>query len=261
MNKKKMGKRITENRKKKQLTQQDLASKLDVTDRTIINWENGKCFPDYTLLLPLCEELDISINELLTGEDDKEQKTNATTELILNYLDRNRNENLNEYKKYGKILLIGGIFLMIIGVQIPTYLYYAEVFLDSTKAMYPVIGLIFAFIGFKFINKKHCFKKRFTLNTIFLISCIMFLAISDIIFVKFYNRIPRYCVDKISNNKSSGIIYLETPFYDAYACYDQKPNHQYTIVPVSIERYNNKDVDYLIDKYCSHINYKDGENQ
>jgi len=260
MNKKKIGKRITENRKKKQLTQQELANKLDVTNRTIINWENGKYFPDYTLLLPLCEALDVSVNELLTGEEDKEPKANATTELILNYLDRNRNENLSEYKKYGKILLIGGIFLMIIGVQIPTYLYYAEVFLDSTKAMYPVIGLIFAFIGFKFINKKYHFKKRFTLNTIFLISCIIFLVISDIIFVKFYNRIPRYYVDKISNGKSVGILYLETPFYDAYECYDQKPNRQFTIVPVSIKNYSNKDADYLIGKYCSHLNYEVGDN-
>ena len=259
MNKKKIGKRINENRKKKQLTQQELANKLDVTSRTIINWENGKCFPDYALLLPLCEELDITINELLTGEEVQEQKANATTELILNYLDRNRYENLNEYKKYGKILLIGGIFLMIIGVQIPTFIYYAEVFLDSTIAMYPVIGLIFAFIGFKFINKKHHFKKRITLNTIFLISCIMFLAISDIIFVKFYNRIPRYYVNKISNGKSIGILYLETPFYDVYQCYDKKISSQYTIVPVSIKRYNDKDVDYLIDKYCSHINYTDGD--
>ena len=260
MNKTKIGKRIAENRKKNQLTQQELANKLDVTNRTIINWENGKCFPDYSLLLPLCETLDVSINKLLTGEEVKEQKANATTELILNYLDRNRNENLNEYKKYGKILLIGGIFLMIIGVQIPTYLYYAEMFLDSTKAMYPVIGLIFAFIGFKFINKKYRFKKRFILNTIFLISCIMFLVISDIIFVKFYNRIPRYYVDKISNGKSSGILYLETPFYDAYQCYDKKISSKYTIVPVSVKRYDDKDADYLIDKYCTYRNYKDGEN-
>lgn len=260
MNQKKIGKRISEKRKLKKLTQQDLANKLNVTNRTIINWENGKCYPDYALLLPLCEELDISINELLTGEEVKEQKTNATTELILNYLDRNRNENLNEYKKYGKILLIGGIFLMIIGIQIPTYLYDANVFLDSTKAMYPVIGLIFSFVGFKFINKKNRFKKRFTLNTMFLISCIMFLVISDIIFVKFYNRIPRYYIDKISNGESSGIIYLETLFYDAYTCYDQKPNHQFTIIPVSLKKYNNKDADYLIDKYCSHINYKAGDN-
>ena len=79
MNKKKIGKRITENRKKKQLTQQELANKLDVTNRTIINWENGKYFPDYALLLPLCEALDVSVNVLLTGEEDKEQKENWKT--------------------------------------------------------------------------------------------------------------------------------------------------------------------------------------
>ena len=88
----------------------------------------------------------------------------------------------------------------------------------------------------------------------------MFLVISDIIFIKFYNRIPRYYVDKISNGKSVGILYLETPFYDAYECYDQKPSCQFTIVPASIKNYSNKDTDYLIDKYCSHLNYEAGDN-
>ena len=230
MNKKKIGKRITENRKKKQLTQQELANKLDVTNRTIINWENGKYFPDYTLLLPLCEALDVSVNELLTGEEDKEPKANATTELILNYLDRNRNENLNEYKKYGKILLIGGLIL---------------------KAMYPVVGLIFAFIGFKFINRKHYFKKRFTLNTIFLISCVVFLVVADIISIKFYSRMPRYYTNKIG---IEGIIYLETPFYDTYKCEGRK----YNIIPLSKKHYTDDDAVYLKDKYCSHTNFKTG---
>ncbi|MBE6141211.1 MAG: helix-turn-helix domain-containing protein [Firmicutes bacterium] len=254
MNQKKIGKRISEKRKLKKLTQQELANKLNITNRTIINWENGKCYPDYALLLPLCEELDISINELLTGEEVKEQKANATTELILDYLDRNRNENLNEYKKYGKILLIGGIFLMIIGVQIPLDLFEGRMFLDSVTAMYPVIGLIFAFIGFKFINKKHHFKKRIILNSIFLISCIIFLIISDIISITFYNRIPRYYTNDVTNEGSEGIIYLETPFYDAYACYDWN----FKIIPLSIKRYDNNDADYLRDKYCNHINYENG---
>lgn len=254
MNQKKIGKRISEKRKIKNLTQQELANKLNITNRTIINWENGKCYPDYALLIPLCEELDISINELLTGEEVKDQKANATTELILDYLDRNRNENLNEYKKYGKILLIGGIFLMIIGVQIPLDLFEGRMFFDSVTAMYPVIGLIFAFIGFKFINKKHHFKKRFILNAIFLIICIIFLIISDIISIKFYSRIPRYYTTEITNDGSEGIIYLETPFYDAYSC----EGWQFYIIPLSKKHYTRDDAVYLRDKYCSHINYKNG---
>ena len=251
MNKKKIGKRIADHRKKKELTQQELANKLNITNRTIINWENGKCYPGYALLFPLCEALDVSINELLTGVEDKEQKANATTELILDYLDRNRNENLSEYKKYGKILLIGGLILMLIGVQIPVQIYDAKIFLDSTKAMYPVVGLIFAFIGFKFINRKHYFKKRFTLNTIFLISCVVFLVVADIISIKFYSRMPRYYTNKIG---IEGIIYLETPFYDTYKCEGRK----YNIIPVSKKHYTDDDAVYLKDKYCSHTNFKTG---
>lgn len=255
MNKKKIGKRITENRKKKQLTQQDLANKLDVTNRTIINWENGKYFPDYTLLLPLCEALDVSVNELLTGEEDKEPKANATTELILDYLDRNRNENLNEYKKYGKILLIGGIILMLIGVQIPRTFCRGVLFMYATEGMYPIIGFIFSFVGVKFITKKLQFKKRFIYNFLYFVAGILFLVIADFISVEFYNRVPRYYVNNITNYEKSKLFdYYETLFYDVYTC-----NHNnYEIIPLSIKHYEEQDFDYLINKYCD--NNIGGEN-
>ena len=256
MNKKKIGKRIVEYRKKKQLTQQDLANKLDVTNRTIINWENGKYFPDYALLLPLCEALDVSINELLTGEEDKEQKANATTELILNYLDRNRNENLNEYKKYGKILLIGGLILMLIGVQIPRTFVRGVLFIYAIEAMYPVIGFIFSFVGFKFITKRLQFKKRFIYNFLYFVAGILFLVIADFISVEFYNKVPRYYVNNITNyEKSKSFDYYETLFFDAYKC----DYYNFEVVPFSIERYDENDFDYLINKYCD--NNIGGENQ
>ena len=254
MNQKKIGKRISERRKIKNLTQQELANELNVTNRTIINWESGKCLPDYSLLLPLCKELDISINELLTGEEDKEQKTNATIELILDYLDRDKFENLKGYSKTGKIFLIGGILLTIIGVQIPFEHFTTELFLDSIISMYPIIGLIFAFIGFKFINKKYHFKKRIILNSVFLISSILFLMIADIISVKIYNRIPRYYINDVVNTGGEGIIYLETLFYDAYACYDWS----FTIIPPSIKHYDEYDAVYLRDKYCEDMNKNNG---
>ena len=255
MNKKKIGKRITENRKKKQLTQQELANKLDVTNRTVINWENGKYFPDYTLLLPLCEALDVSVNELLTGEEDKEQRTDATTELILNYLDRNRNENLNEYKKYGKILLIGGLILMLIGIQIPRTFGRGVLFMYATEGMYPIIGFIFSFAGFKFITKKLQFKKRFIYNFLYFVAGILFLVIADFISVEFYNRVPRYYVNNITNYEKSKLFdYYETLFYDVYTC----NRNNYEIIPLSIKHYEEQDFDYLINKYCD--NNIGGEN-
>ena len=247
---------IYENRKKKQLTQQELANKLDVTNRTIINWENGKYFPDYTLLLPLCEALDVSVNELLTGEEDKETKANATTELILNYLDRNRNENLSEYKKYGKILLIGGIILMMIGVQIPRLFARGVLFIYAIEAMYPVIGFIFSLVGFKFITKRLQFKKRFIYNLLYFVVGILFLVTADLISVNFYNKVPRYYVNNVANHEESMIFdYYETLFFDAYTC----NGNNYEIIALSTKYYDENDFDYLINKYCD--NNIGGENQ
>lgn len=254
MNRKKIGKRISEKRKIKNLTQQELANKLNITNRTIINWENGKCLPDYSILLLLCNELDISINELLTGETSKEQKTNATIELILEYLDRNRNDNLKEYNKVGKIFLIGGILLTIIGVQIPLDQIWPKFFLDSLLSLYPIIGIVFSFIGLKFINKKYHFKKRFLLNFIFIICNVIFLVITDIISVKFYNRLPRYHTNEIYNPPENEIVYIETIFYDAYACNDFKLK----LIPASSKRYKESDAKKLGEKYCSSVEIING---
>ena len=64
----KIGKFIAECRKKNNLTQMQLAEKLDITDRAISKWENGKAMPDSSIMLDLCKELKISVNELLSGE-------------------------------------------------------------------------------------------------------------------------------------------------------------------------------------------------
>ena len=64
----KIGKFIAEQRKKNNLTQAQLAEKLNITDRAVSKWENGKAMPDSSIMLDLCSELKISVNELLSGE-------------------------------------------------------------------------------------------------------------------------------------------------------------------------------------------------
>ena len=64
----KIGKFIAECRKKNNLTQMQLAEKLNITDRAISKCENGKGMPDSSIMLDLCKELKISVNELLSGE-------------------------------------------------------------------------------------------------------------------------------------------------------------------------------------------------
>lgn len=71
----KVGKFIRDKRKDKNLTQLELAEKIFVSEKTISKWETGKGFPDTSLMIPLCEVLEISANELLSGEEIKDDKT------------------------------------------------------------------------------------------------------------------------------------------------------------------------------------------
>jgi len=71
MDQEKIGKFIAKLRKEKKLTQKQLANELGITDRAISKWENGKSMPDLSLLKPICDIFDISINELLSGEHSK----------------------------------------------------------------------------------------------------------------------------------------------------------------------------------------------
>ena len=64
----KIGKFIAECRKKANLTQMQLAEKLNITDRAISKWETGKSLPDSSIMLDLCDVLSISVNDLLCGE-------------------------------------------------------------------------------------------------------------------------------------------------------------------------------------------------
>ena len=68
MDQKKTGKFIAELRKEQNMTQQELADRLNVTDRAVGNWENGRRMPDYSILMELCARLNVSVNELLAGE-------------------------------------------------------------------------------------------------------------------------------------------------------------------------------------------------
>lgn len=64
----KIGKFIAEERKAKGLTQRQLADTLSISDKTVSKWECGKGLPEVSLMLPLCETLNITVNDLLSGE-------------------------------------------------------------------------------------------------------------------------------------------------------------------------------------------------
>ena len=68
MNQEKVGKFIAKLRKEKNMTQQELANKLNITDRAVSHWENGRSIPDAGIMLELCKILNVNVNELLSAK-------------------------------------------------------------------------------------------------------------------------------------------------------------------------------------------------
>ena len=123
MNQEKIGRFIAELRKEKKLTQIDLANKLGITDRAISKWENGRGLPDLSLLTPLCEILDISINELLSGSRlDKKDYQEKLEKNIINTIDY-ADKKIRKTKKIfiiilSVIIMFIVLFMVMYGVDI-----------------------------------------------------------------------------------------------------------------------------------------------
>lgn len=123
MNQEQIGKFIAQLRKEKRMTQIDLASKLGITDRAISKWENGRGMPDLSLLMPLCEILDVSINELLSGArlDNKNYQEKLEENIIntIDYSDKKIKKTKQIFKITLSIILIFIVaFIIMYGIDI-----------------------------------------------------------------------------------------------------------------------------------------------
>lgn len=115
MNQEKIGKFIAECRRNKKMTQAELAEKLGVTNRSVSNWENGKNMPDLSLFQILCLELEITINELISGEKivNSNEYQQKSEENIFNTL-KYTNKKIKFLTRISFVLLIV-CFLLFIG--------------------------------------------------------------------------------------------------------------------------------------------------
>ena len=109
MNQELTGKFISQLRKEKNLTQKELADRLGISDKTVSKWETGNGMPDVSLLQPLCRELSVNLNELLSGERLSEESYSGKAEENMMNLARDVQEGRENKKRVGIIGLICGI--------------------------------------------------------------------------------------------------------------------------------------------------------
>lgn len=133
----KIGKFISSKRKEKNITQEKLAEKLNISDRAVSKWENGICLPDAGNIRILCELLDVTINDLFSGEivdmKDNEKKLE---------------ENLLEMTKLKEEKDKQLLRLEIIIVLIVTISFLTLMFISSFIKMDAWIRILLILIGF-----------------------------------------------------------------------------------------------------------------
>lgn len=101
-----IGRFIAESRKSKGLTQRQLADALSISDKTVSKWERGKGLPEVSLMLPLCAALDITVNDLLSGE--RVSSTDYQKKAEGNMIDLMK-ENEENRKKMALSIITGAI--------------------------------------------------------------------------------------------------------------------------------------------------------
>ena len=110
MNQTAIGSYIERKRKEQNLTQEQLAEKLGVSNKTISKWENGKCMPDYSIIEQLCKELSVTLSELMDGEDAAEDSVRVyDDEQILDLLRRTQELERQKDILCGFVLIVLGI--------------------------------------------------------------------------------------------------------------------------------------------------------
>ena len=219
----KIGKFIALNRKNKGLTQEQLAEKLGVTNKTISRWETGKYMPDLSLLKPLSEELGITLNELLSGEKIEEQKIVENTEKnIINTIDYSSKKVENEHKKISIILMILGAIISISALTI----FNKE---SSWCSIYSIIGIIIFVIGLVRNFKK--FKKipKIVIGVILFVGIFGIFYIADYLGVKTNNRPPIYNYKIETTFRETKEIAYYSLFYNVYRINADTTNEYYVI--------------------------------
>ena len=142
----KIGKFIAECRKKNNLTQMQLAEKLNITDRAISKWENGKAMPDSGIMLDLCNELKISVNELLSGEVIEMKEYDKKTETLLLDMQKQKEE---ADKRLLSIEIVIGVLAMIVFLSLTFIASFVDM-QEGLRILLIVIGLVPVIIGVPF---------------------------------------------------------------------------------------------------------------
>lgn len=137
-----IGKFIAQERKRKGYTQRQLSEKLGISDKTVSKWERGNGFPEVSLLIPLCDELDITVNELLSGKRVPEEDYREKAEENMMNLVRETQENRK------KIILSAMVAMLAIIAGTPLFVISSAIQMEEwVRIILIITGIIVIAMG------------------------------------------------------------------------------------------------------------------
>ena len=223
MDQKKIGNFLKELRKEKNITQEDLAEELNVSNRTVSRWENGNNMPDISLLTQIAQFYNVSIPEIVDGERKNESKNQSEIDTAVKMAEYSKNEVKIEKKKVANVFFMAfGIFIIISAFAIfPN---------DSGwGGKYSIIGAIIFIISFYFKIKSVVTNKFLQILTVVLCIASLFgiFTVTDYIAVSEYHQVPRFAYEKIYGDEQ---VEYKTLFYTVIQKNVGKLNSQVEII-------------------------------
>ena len=246
MNQEKIGKFISKKRKEMNLTQEDLTEKLGVSNRSIWNWKNGKCMPDLSLFMPLCDTLKITINELISGEELKSNLDEKLEENIINTINYINKKISNKNNLVVATSIAFGVLLTLSAMSI----FPSE---SSFGSLYAILGGIISLFGINIFLKRYSNKKRFFYSFLYFLVYMVLLIVIDYISVIYVKEAPRFSIIKETGDN---MIVYKAPFYIVYRINYNSKNEYYIIdknkkytsdtVPITPFNRNKSGIDNII---------------
>lgn len=177
MDQKKVGSFLRELRKEKQLTQEQLAERFGVTNRSVSRWETGSNMPDLSILVELADFYDVDIRDIIDGErkgEDMNKEEKERLQLVADYAETEKNTLLMRLRIFsivGLISLIAGLTMMVISRDnnLPVYDYLMGTLMGVA------IGALLVAVFYSTGALENMRKRKRTLMKVLLVISILFL--------------------------------------------------------------------------------------
>ncbi len=177
MDQKKVGSFLRELRKEKQLTQEQLAERFGVTNRSVSRWETGSNMPDLSILVELADFYDVDIRDIIDGErkgEDMNKEEKERLQLVADYAETEKNKLLMRLRIFsivGLVSLIAGLTMMVISRDnnLPAYDYLMGTLMGVA------IGALLVAVFYSTGVLENMRKRKRTLMKVLLVISILFL--------------------------------------------------------------------------------------